>query len=91
MDTRVWSGTDPVVLGNVRFLAGFRRAVLFEPALLAAAEHAAPGRTVANRTWRWPTDGPGPGPGLLHLLWRDRLRADLSAVLDAGTVLAAAP
>ncbi len=91
--TEVWSGTDPVVLGNVRFLAGFRRAVLFEPALLAAAEHAAPGRTVAATEMavadRWPRALVR--PGLLHLLWRDRLRADLSAVLDAGTVLAAAP
>jgi hypothetical protein len=56
--TEVWSGTDPVVLGNVRFLAGFRRAVLFDPDLLAAAEDAAPGRTVAATEMavadRWP-------------------------------------
>jgi hypothetical protein len=67
--TEVWSGTDPVVLGNVRFLAGFRRAVLFDPDLLAAAEDAAPGRTVAATVsgqlwrppWRSQVDWPGSG------------------------------
>lgn len=90
--TEVWSGADPVVQENVRFLAGFRRAALFDPAVLAAAETNAPGRTVAGAeaalAGNWPVAQVR--PALLHLLWGARLRTDLSGVLDADSRLEAA-
>lgn len=90
--TEVWSGADPVVQENVRFLAGFRRVALFDPAVLAAVEASAPGHTVASAeavlAENWPAGQVR--PALLHLLWGGRLRADLSRVLDADSRLEAA-
>jgi len=90
--TEVWSGTDPVLLANVRFLAGFRRPALFDPQLLHAAAEAAVdhgvGDTEAALSRRWPTVLVR--PAILHLLWQGRLRTDLSRLLDADTILRAA-
>ncbi|MGO1053271.1 hypothetical protein [Crossiella sp. CA198] len=36
----VFSEPDPVLLGNVRFLAGYRRGWLFDLGLVAAVDHA---------------------------------------------------
>lgn len=36
----VWTGCDPLLLTNVRFLAGYRRSWLFDPAQIHAAEAA---------------------------------------------------
>ena len=75
----VWSGADPQVLANVRFLAGYRRAALVEPMIgaaavlrtgvvltIAAAEAALRDAGVAE-----------PRPLVLGLLWSGRLRTDL--------------
>jgi hypothetical protein len=36
----VWSEPDPVLMGNVRFLAGYRRGWLFDPELVGAVDDA---------------------------------------------------
>jgi hypothetical protein len=90
--TEVWSGTDPDLLANVRFLAGFRRSELFEADLLADAAQVAPGRTVAETesvlVGRWPPLSVR--PAVLHLLWSGRLRTDIVRPLDADSTLEAA-
>jgi hypothetical protein len=86
----VWSGCDPVLLENVRFLAGYRR-----PGIVAAQ--------VLEDAWRQVADGEplglaerrlaagAPGwtvrPALLALLWRHRLTTDLSRPLSYDSVL----
>lgn len=82
----VWSGCDRVLLENVRFLAGYRRAELISahlvPLVLAAA--ASPvkicdlERGLCAPEWRGLVR-----PVVLHLLWSGALRADLLRVLDA--------
>jgi hypothetical protein len=85
-----WSGTDPRLLGNVRFLAGYRRSPVIAteliPAVLDAAqqqptisaiEHALSGlhRRELVR------------PVVLHLLWSGRLRADLGQPIGPDTLV----
>ncbi len=85
----VWSGADPQLLANVRFLAGYRRAALLGPLAgvedtlrmdavltIAAAEVALRDMGVAE-----------PRPVVLHLLWCGRLRADLERPLTGETEL----
>lgn len=86
----VFSGPDPVLLGNVRFLAGYRRGWLFEADLVAAVEDAvADGvsvgeaeRALACSFAPWITR-----PVLMHLLWSGRLRTDLTTPLSSMHVL----
>lgn len=90
----VWSGCDPVLLENARFLAGYRRGQLIAadlaPLVLSAAaspvvlrdlerELVAPDRVGLIR------------PAVLHLLWSGALVCDFSRVLGADTVVEAAP
>jgi hypothetical protein len=89
----VWSGEDAVFLANVRFLAGFRRAWLFDPGLLDAAVATAPGLCIADVEQ---VLGAGGGrllvrPALMHLLWSHRLTADLARPLSGLTVLGSPP
>lgn len=84
----VWSGADPVVLENVRFLAGYRRPATIDGALPPL---------VLDAARRWQTIGElelalrphavtaTARPAILHLLWRGDLRADLSARLAGQT------
>jgi hypothetical protein len=81
-----WSGADPRLLANVRFLAGYRREALIDAALIPAVLDAAAGQASAGSIERalspW-----HPAvlvrPVLLHLLWTGRLRADLTRPLSA--------
>jgi hypothetical protein len=88
----VWSGADPVLLSNVRFLAGYRRARTIagelEPLVLKAAalprsvtdvEH---GLACVSPWWRI-------RPVILHLLWRKQLATDLTRPLDGETLVRA--
>jgi hypothetical protein len=90
--TEVWSGTEPHLLENVRFLAGFRRSELFDTELLTAAAEVAPGRTVSEAeallAARWPAVLVR--PAVLHLLWSGRLLTDVSWPLNADSRLEAA-
>lgn len=86
----VWSGADPVLLENVRFLAGYRRPALitqeFQPLVLKAA--ASPctvadlERGLADRARRIVVR-----PVVLHLLWRSQLIADLTRPLGGDTIV----
>jgi hypothetical protein len=86
----VWSGCDPVLLDNVRFLAGYRRPGIVD-------------QDLATRAWQLVRDGETLGeverrlagaapawtvrPVLLALLWRHRLTTDLSRPLSGDAVL----
>lgn len=87
-----WSGCDPVLLENVRFLAGYRRPELIDVdvarLVLAGACRA---RTLREIEYGLavPEYRGLVRPAALHLLWTGALSADLSRVLDAGTVVEA--
>ena len=92
-DYEVWTGTDPVYLANVRFLAGYRRPWAVPPgtadSVLARWE---PGDTIAALAGRAAADhgSGGARAAVLRLLWEQRLTADLHLPLDGGSVLEAA-
>ncbi len=92
-DYEVWSGTDPVFLANVRFLAGYRRSWLL-PAGLADSVLAAfrPGDTFAALAGRTGLGLPAGSvrAAVLRLLWERRLVTDLNRRLDGDSVLEAA-
>jgi len=81
----VWTGAPEVLLGNVRFLAGYRRRDRFDAQLLDAVMAMAGERdTIGDLGCRCHGIGPADvvRPALLHLLWSGRLQTDLSAVLS---------
>ena len=84
----VWSGTEPVLLANVRFLAGYRHAGRVDPALVTAVMDRA-GDTVSTGEMEgaWPGRAGEVRAAVLHLVWRGVFRADLSVPLSAATVL----
>lgn len=88
----VWSEPEPVELGNVRFLAGFRRAWLFEPAVLDAVRGSATsGMSIAEviaSMSRFPRATVR--SGLFHLLWRQEFTVDMSTRLRSASTLGAA-
>lgn len=96
IQTRGWaysiaSEPDPVLLSNVRFLAGYRRTSQFdEDDLHTARESTADARTVGDamrRTARELGDGAYARSVVLHLLWRQAIRCDLTRPLAADTIL----
>jgi hypothetical protein len=86
----VWSGCDPVVLENVRFLAGYRRPGAVAEDLIAWAwQEVRDGeplgvveRRLASGSPEWTVR-----PALLALLWRHRLTTDLSRPLSGDAIL----
>ncbi|MEA2686080.1 MAG: hypothetical protein QOE93_1275, partial [Actinomycetota bacterium] len=88
--SEIWSGTDPVAMSNVRFLAGYRRKALFDSALVATlADVIQDGDRIGDVEERLRPHRPSESrPVILHLLWMGALRADLSAPLDRETVVA---
>ena len=91
---QVWSGGDPIVLRNVRFLAAGRRSWSSTDDVLGkVAEHAVPGRTLAQVTNLAEAADPAPWTGsparaaLLALLWSGRCRVDLTRPLGPDSVL----
>jgi hypothetical protein len=86
----VWSGGDPVVVENVRFLAAYRRPGLVdETAVAAALGHVEDGEPLGVVEARLGAGGPGwtVRPLLLTLLWRHHLVTDLSRPLSADSPL----
>ena len=80
----VWSEPPAAELENIRFLAGYRRSWLFDPDLLDALREAVPDVTTLGDAFR---TLPGFPPelvrsALLHLLWRQEWRTDLSSPLS---------
>ncbi|PZS31157.1 MAG: hypothetical protein DLM58_12270 [Pseudonocardiales bacterium] len=88
----VWSGCDPLLMANVRFLAGFRRSWLFASEEVKTAEAAiTEGGTIGGVEGRLRASGVAdPRPIVLHLLWTGCARADLSEPLGADTTITAA-
>jgi hypothetical protein len=83
-----WSGADPQLLANVRFLAGYRRPGLVEAELIpvvldAAAGQSSPAAIERALSPRHPSVLVR--PVVLHLLWAGQLHADLTRPLSADT------
>jgi hypothetical protein len=86
----VWSGCDPVLLENVRFLAGYRRPGLVAEEMLERAwQQVRDGEPlgVAERRLAGAAPGWTARPALLALLWRHRLTTDLCRPLSHASVL----
>jgi hypothetical protein len=83
----VWSGADAQVLENVRFLAGYRRPSLFNPAdVERVRDIAVDGGTLASLEAACTRHGVGDARTvLLHLVWRSELLVDLSAPIECST------
>ncbi|WP_237086088.1 TnsA-like heteromeric transposase endonuclease subunit [Mycobacteroides abscessus] len=82
----VTSGPAPVELANLRFLAGYRRVGLFDQQLTDRVRAITrSGMTLAEVL----AAAPGPAhlarSALLHLLWRQDIRVDLSVLLQPRT------
>lgn len=88
----VWTGCDPLVLANVRFLAGYRRGWLFDHAQVEAAQAAiVDGDTIGGLERRlWTAGVVEPRPLVLHLLWTGRAQVDLASRLETDTAIAGA-
>lgn len=78
-----------VELGNVRFLAGYRRNKLFSSALLERVRaEIVDGASLGHTFECLPSESPSHvKSAVLHLLWRQELRADLTEPLSEGTLL----
>lgn len=86
----IWSGADPVMLANVRFLAAYRRAGLVpEPEIERAWLSVRDGDQLAVAERRLAGGRPRytARPALLALLWSGRLTTDLSRPLEGDSVL----
>jgi hypothetical protein len=86
----IWSGADPVLLANLRFLAGYRRSGLLAEELLDEVLAAVrPGDTIGGVTGRvsgarTPDEVKA---AVLRLLWQQRLATDLHGHLDEDSAL----
>lgn len=86
----VFSEPDPVLLGNIRFLAGYRRAWLFAPELVVVVDDAVEDGMSIGEAERLLASSLAPTairPVLMHLLWSGRLRTDLTTPLSSMQVL----
>lgn len=87
----VWSGASPVLLGNVRFLAGYRRGDRVDAQAVTAIKREVGGMVRIGAVEAALADRFAVEvcrPALLHLVWRGVFRAGLDAgPLSAATVL----
>ena len=83
----VWSGADPVVLRNVRFLAAGRRADPREVVLVKVAETLRPGMSVTEAEEASGLDQAVVRGALLSLLWRGSWVTDLTRPLSGDSLL----
>ena len=84
----VWSGADPVLLANVRFLAGYRHAGRMDTELVTAVLERADDRVgIGELEGGWPGRAGEVRAAVLHLVWRGVFRADLSVPLSSATIL----
>jgi hypothetical protein len=86
----IWSGAGPVLLANLRFLAGYRQPGLLPGDLLDDVLAAVrPGDSIGGVISRMSgTRRPGDvKAAVLRLLWQQRLTTDLHGRLDAGSTL----
>lgn len=86
----VWSGADPVLLRNVRFLATARRSALVdETAVEKLVERVRPGMTLAEVEAGVDLDAATARAAVLALLWRGGWVTDLTRPLTSRSVLTA--
>lgn len=85
----VWSEPDPHVLENVRFLAGYRRAWLFDPDLVGALRAADLDGMSLGDAFRLLPERPRPlvKSAVLHLLWSGHVTTALDLPLSPAHVL----
>jgi len=84
----IWSGAAPVLLANVRFLAGYRYADRVDAGLAAVIAGEAPDNpTIGELERDWPGRPGDARAAVLHLIWRGAFRADLAVPLSAATRL----
>lgn len=85
----IWIGADPYLLANLRFLAGYRRAVHLDPAALGVVGSLdLADQTIAEAETALAVAGVSqPRPVLLHLVWSGALRVDLTCPLTCNTKL----
>ena len=86
----VWTGADPVLLRNVRFLAAARRPSLVdEAAVVKLAKQLRPGMTVGDVEARVDLDATSARAAVLALLWRGAWVTDLTRPLSPRSTLVA--
>jgi len=86
----IWSGADPVLLANLRFLAGYRLPGLLPGQLLEdVLAMVRPGDTIGGVISRMsPSRRPGEfKAAVLRLLWQQRLATDLHGHLGSDSTL----
>ena len=83
----VWSGADPVLLRNIRFLATARRQGVVGDAVGKVAEAARVGMTIAQVETAAGVQLALARPASLTLLWTRRWSVDLSRPLTGSSVL----
>jgi hypothetical protein len=86
----IWAGAGPVLLANVRFLAGYRGPGMPPGAVTGAVlGEIWPGERLGGLLDRLERGWPRPlaRAALLRLVWQRRVSTDLSRPLDAGGVL----
>jgi hypothetical protein len=84
-----WYGADPVLLDNVRFLAGYRRALVVDETVIPVVREAAgEAVTIADLERSVRAEPVLVRPAVLHLLWTGELAADLGRPLDGLSVVA---
>jgi hypothetical protein len=84
----VWTGADPVLLRNVRFLGAARRRLGIEEGTLGkVAGVLRPGMSVAEVERAAGLDAVTARAAVLTLLWRGRWVTDLTRPLSAGSTL----
>ena len=84
----IWTGASPVRLSNVRFLAAYRDPARLDPAVVSAvAEQVAGPVRLCEIEQAWPERSGEARAAVLHLVWRGVVRADLSVLLSAETML----
>lgn len=84
----IWTGAPAVQLSNVRFLAAYRDPARLDPAVVSAvAEQVAGPVRLCEVEQIWPERSDEARAALLHLVWRGVMRADLSVLLSAETML----
>ncbi|MEU8522568.1 TnsA-like heteromeric transposase endonuclease subunit [Streptomyces sp. NPDC048577] len=85
----VWSEPDPHVLENVRFLAGYRRAWLFDPDLVTLLKTADLDGMSLGDAFRLLPERPRPlvKSTVLHLLWSGHVTTALDRPLSSAHML----
>lgn len=89
----VWSEAPAVELQNVRFLAGYRNARLFDPALLSELRQ----MRLEGKTLGEAFDAPSSRPpalvrsAVLHMVWNSELAVDISTTLTRSSIFQKGP